>query len=88
MELPYVGEVGVREALALIIALIADLADYGVMGLPIVGDALDLVVGLLLWLVLRSPFVALGLLELVPGVDVLPTWLGATVYALHKREMD
>lgn len=66
------------------IAVSSDVLDFFGAGVPIVGDVLDLVtVSVLL------PFIgietSLGLVELVPGADILPTYTALALWRiLHE----
>lgn len=75
------------ELLSLVICIILDVSEYMLVILlfPLVGDFLD-VVGIIMCFALFRWIGLISLLELVPGVDVLPiyiiTWL---VWYLVKR---
>jgi len=62
--------------IAVVIALGLDIVDFFGAWIPIIGDVLDIVgVGILFYL--TGPTALLGLLELIPLVDFLPTFTAA-----------
>jgi hypothetical protein len=71
----------------LVVGALLDLVDYLAVGLvPILGDIVDLIGVAYFWRVL-GPVSLAGLLEAVPGMDVLPTFtaLGAYAYMTGGR---
>lgn len=70
------------------IALSADVVDLLVVGsIPVIGDILDIAVWALItfwvwWRRLKQPPAALkaGIVEIVPLLDILPTWIAIVVY--------
>jgi len=82
-----------RVRAARILAIAADAIQIG--GFPLFGegfaspynDALDVAVGgLLIWLVgFHWAFLPSFLIELVPGVDLVPTWTGAVLLATRGQ---
>lgn len=74
-------------AVILGIAVISDMLDYFGAGIPLVGDVLDLLtVGLLF------PYIGietgLGLIELVPGADFLPTYTALALWTIWREYQD
>jgi hypothetical protein len=71
----------------IVVGALLDLVDYLAVGLaPILGDIVDLIGVAYFWRVL-GPVSLSGLLEVVPGMDVLPTFtaLGAYAYMTGGR---
>jgi hypothetical protein len=83
-----------RRRTALIIALAADLVQWialplFVPGLPSIWDtALDVIVAaVMIRLVGWHPaFLPAGVAELVPGLDLFPSWTGAVWFATRKKK--
>jgi hypothetical protein len=81
--------------LAWLIALAADALQIAVFpafmegAVSPIDDALDVVVGLLLWRLLGWHWALLPTFaaELVPGLDLLPTWT-ATVYFMTRHQIE
>ena len=77
------------ELLSLVICVILDVSEYmaAILLLPIIGDILD-VVGFVACLAMFRLIGLISLLELVPGLDILPifiiTWL--VWYLIRKRK--
>ncbi|MGD8566134.1 MAG: hypothetical protein PVF96_07275 [Candidatus Bathyarchaeota archaeon] len=77
------------ELLSLIICIILDVSEYmaAVLLLPLIGDFLD-IVGFVACLAMFRLIGFMSLLELVPGLDILPifiiTWL--VWYLVRKRK--
>lgn len=67
--------------LLLAIAVISDVLDYFGAGLPIVGDVLDLLTVGLLFPYIGVP-TSIGLIELVPGADFLPTYTALALWRI------
>lgn len=66
----------------LTLAFVLDLIDWAVVGMvPVLGGALD-VLGVLMLYPFIGLYAALGLAELIPLVDVLPTFM-ASVLVWH-----
>ena len=71
--------------LAFIIAIFLDITDIVAFAwLPVVGDVLDLFGIGILFLLTRSPVVAIAVLELVPFADFLP--IHTVAVALSQRK--
>lgn len=71
--------------LALIIGGANDIVDYlGVGSLPVAGDVLDLASSAILFPLIGGyePFLTLS--ELIPGVDLLPTYTVLVLWAWHR----
>ena len=69
---------------AYIAAGILDLIDYLVIGfIPIAGDAADIAGILAMHFITKNPLYITGLVEIIPGADILPTNLAIT-YAIDK----
>ena len=71
--------------LALVIAGILDLVDYGLVGLiPVAGDVLD-IIGIVLLYPLIGKYALIGAVEFVPIVgDLLPTFIASVIMAKAK----
>ncbi len=67
--------------IALIIALLSDTLDFFGAAIPLIGDIVDVVTGLILLPIIKKP-AFLGLVEFVPGADIVPFWSLAALYAL------
>lgn len=71
--------------MAFLVALLSDGIDYAFGFIPGYGDMLDIATaGILFWLT-KSPVVLMGLVELVPAEDFIPTWVLVTGLAYTKR---
>lgn len=71
-------------AVLLGIAVVSDILDYFGAGIPLVGDILDVItVGILF------PYIgietSIGLVELVPGADFLPTYTALALWTIWKQ---
>lgn len=72
--------------LALLIAVANDGIDYlGVGSLPVAGDVLDLASSALLFPLIGGYEPFLTLAELIPGVDLLPTYTVLVLWSWHRR---
>ncbi len=63
-----------RIALVGTVAVVHDAADYVGLALPVIGDVADVATTLVLAPVVGAATAAPGLVELLPGVDFLPTY--------------
>jgi len=62
-----------RIALAFIFALFLDVADIIAFAwIPVIGDVLDIIGIVILFILVRNPIVLISASELIPGVDFLP----------------
>ena len=60
-----------------------DLFDFGIGMIPIVGDAVDILASLY-WFKKLGPTGLVGLIEVIPGLDLLPTNLALGYMADQK----
>ena len=78
-----------EDLLWLIFCIVLDVSEYAVaiLVMPLVGDLLDLV-GILVCFIMFRWVGVISLFELVPGVDILPTFIITWViwYFLKKRK--
>lgn len=87
---PWILKISWEELMTLLVCLCLDLLEFvaPILLTPILGDMLDLA-GFLFCAVYFNVVGAISLLELVPGLDVVPifslTWL--TWYLLRRRRM-
>src|SRR6267378_6940042 len=90
LQLPFIGTgLPPRVRIARIVAIVADLVQ--IAALPVfaggwlspINDGLDIVVGLvLIWLVgWHLAFLPTFVAEIVPGLDLIPTWTAAVWFA-------
>jgi hypothetical protein len=83
-----------RRRLALIIAIVADALQFAILPLlpfvlpSLVDDAIDVIVAIvLIWLLgWHLAFLPTFAAELVPGVDLLPTWTAAVWFVTRKKK--
>lgn len=68
----------------LILSLIADLADYGGAAVPIVGDPIDIFI-VIIQAIRYGPRGFVGLVELIPLVDLLPIMTINAAWAEYQR---
>lgn len=84
-----------RQRAALAIAMIADVVQIGLFPLFVEGafsafnDALDVVIAVvMLWLLgWHWAFLPSLIAEVVPGLNIVPTWTAAVVYVLRSRAL-
>lgn len=70
-----------------LIGLAADLVDWLVIGMiPFLGDAFDVLMIVLWYIILKSPVALLGGIELIPLADVLPVHTAIGLYADNRRK--
>lgn len=87
---PWILKISWEELMTLLVCLCLDLLEFvaPILLTPVLGDMLDLA-GFLFCAVYFNVVGAISLLELVPGLDVVPifslTWL--TWYLLRRRRM-
>ncbi|MGD8545278.1 MAG: hypothetical protein PVH12_03780 [Candidatus Bathyarchaeota archaeon] len=78
------------ELLTLVVCIILDISEYmfAILLLPLFGDFID-IIGIVICMVMFRLFGVVSLLELVPGLDILPifimTWL---IWYLFKRRKE
>jgi len=85
-----------RIRIARVIAIVADAIQlglfpaFGVGALSIVNDGLDIVVGLALMFLVGWHFAFLPtfVVELIPGLDLIPTWTVAVWFATRHRAIE
>ena len=67
-----------------------DLLDWLLVGMiPLVGDVLDVVGFLYFYFKAKVSYVAaIGAIELIPGLDILPTWTAIGLYAARRQGGD
>ena len=77
------------QGFAMGLSIVNDLVDVGVGSLPIVGDVFDIVVIIVSILVTRSFWSILNILELIPGIDILPLHSIGTALGIRSvRKME
>lgn len=69
-----------RFIIAITLALIFDIFDYTLGWIPGIGDILDIVSSLMI-IALVGPVGIIAFAELIPGVDVLPTYTATVILA-------
>jgi len=79
-------ELGSRSLLTLFIAIILDILDYFGAFVPIVGDFVDLFGSGILYLISEDPVMLLGMTELVPFMDFLPTNIALALWHIYRRQ--
>lgn len=72
-----------RFYIALLIAIVFDLADYVAGWIPIAGDILD-IAGIIVLLPLIGKYALLPIIEFIPLGDFLPTFIAAVCLAKSK----
>ena len=69
----------------LFVGVLLDLPDFLLAGLlPIIGDIID-VIGTFYFYRVLGPAGLVGAVELIPGIDILPTYTALGVYAVLKK---
>ncbi len=70
--------------IAFLVAIINDTLDYFVVGsIPVAGDVIDIVSTLILFPIIKTKSIP-TLIELIPGADIIPTYIGVTLWAYIK----
>lgn len=72
-----------RYAVALVFAVVLDIADFIVGWIPIAGDALDLV-GIIIIFLFVGKAALLGAVEFIPFADFLPMFTLAVLLAVRE----
>lgn len=75
-----------RSLLTLVIAIFLDILDYLGAFVPIVGDFVDVFGSGILYLVSEDPVMLLGMTELVPFIDFLPTNIALALWHIYRRQ--
>ena len=73
-----------KHVIALIIAVLVDIVDYGVGWIPIAGDLLD-ILGIVLLLPLIGKYALIPVIEFIPFVDFVPTFTIAVILAIKMK---
>ena len=90
LSAPWILSLSWEELMTLLVCLFLDILEFiaPMLLTPLIGDVIDLV-GFLFCAVYFNVIGAISLLELVPGLDIVPffslTWL--TWYILRRREL-
>jgi len=78
----------IKWILAFSIAALSDLIDYVGGFIPVMGDIVDVITLPILFFILQEPLVLAGAIELIPGVDFVPTWIGVVAFSYIKKKRD
>jgi hypothetical protein len=78
---------GYRWQMAFGAAVLNDGLDFAFIGsIPVIGDVIDLASSALLWKLLGKNYSIPTLVELVPGLDPLPTYTVTVIFAYYREE--